>query len=346
MLKPSIPFVDLRGKTLIDLLRAYPDKAAALVKGGRRSYGFLSDAAAALALPVTDKRSLAWLQRTRNPYLYDIETFAEILQIPGVYTFNIAYEWGCTGGAFRNGEQVSMLRVLDWPFKALGKHTMIVLQSGKAGEFYNITWPGVSGMFTGMAPGRFCAAIHQAPMRRHGLTFAGDWIKNRRDAGGQDGIPPAHLLRQIFEQAEDYERAKNILTHAKLAVPAIFLLTGTKEGQGCVIERTETRAEIIELGASQQLAAANHFHTSLAQEGKGWRPREIDSPGRYQQGCSLHGHDLQPANFEWLRMPIINKYTRLCVTMDAADARLTVQGFEGIVPVTEAFHRLPEKTEA
>ena len=36
-----------------------------------------------------------------------------------------------------------------------------------------------AAVLTAMAPGRFCAAIHQAPMRRHGLTLPGDWLKNR-----------------------------------------------------------------------------------------------------------------------------------------------------------------------
>lgn len=346
MLKPTIPFVDLRGKTLIDLLRAYPDKAAALVKGGRRSYGILSDAAAALALPLADKRSLAWLKRSENPYLYEIDTFAHILEIPGIYTFNIAFEWGCTGGVYRNGEHVSMLRVLDWPFKALGQHVMVLLQSSKAGEFYNISWPGVTGMFTGLAPGRFSAAIHQAPMRRHGLTFPGDWMKNRKMLSRSTYLPPAHLLRQVFEQAESYETAKSMLARTPIAVPAIFILAGTREGQGCVIERLETAAEIHELGAQQQVVAANHFTSSFAQVGKGWWPREPDSEGRYRYGCGLHGHEVELAHFDWLKAPMINEYTRLCAAMDAASGRLMAQGYEGIVQATALFHRPGTKSEA
>ncbi len=103
---------------------------------------------------------------------------------------------------------MTLLRVLDWPFPALGKQVMVVLQKGKAGDFYNITWPGVSGVYTAMAPGRFAAALNQAPMRMHGLGYAGDWLKNRLMAGRETGLPPAHLLRQVFEQADSYETAK------------------------------------------------------------------------------------------------------------------------------------------
>jgi hypothetical protein len=217
MLKTGIPFVDLRGKTPVDLLRAYPDKAHTLVAAARATYGIWSKAASAVATPFADKRSHQWLKRNRNPYLSEIETYADILGVRGIYALNVSYEWGCTSGAYRTGETVSLLRVLDWPFPELGRQVMVAHQSGKAGDFYNITWPAVSGVFTAMAPGRFAAAINQAPMRRHHKSFAGDWLVNRRLVEASNGLPPAHLLRQAFEQADSYETARNILTKTPIA---------------------------------------------------------------------------------------------------------------------------------
>lgn len=337
MLKGSIPFVDLRGRTPIDLLRTHPDKAHELIRASTRTYGLLSRLASLAALPFADKRSHAWLARNRNPYLYEIESFAEILGTPGVYALNLSYEWGCTSGLYRTGETVSLLRVLDWPFPALGRHVMIVLQNGKAGDFFNLTWPGVSGVFTGMAPGRFTAALNLAPMRQHNMTLVGDWLKNRLIAEKQEGLPPHHLLRQAFEQAESYEEAKKILTDTRIAVPAIFILAGTKPGEGCIIERLENTAEVAELSASQQLTATNHFNSSLATVGNGWRPRLEDSEGRYRLSNSIHGHDLVD-NFDWIRSPIINQYTRLCFVADAATRRMLAQGYEGMLQVTDLFN--------
>jgi hypothetical protein len=37
---------------------------------------------------------------------------------------------------------------------------------GPAGEYHNITWPGYVGILTASAPGRFAAAINQAPLWR------------------------------------------------------------------------------------------------------------------------------------------------------------------------------------
>jgi len=344
MLKASIPFVDLRGKTPIDLLRNYPDKARDIIKASTRIYGLASRAASVVALPFSDKRSHKWLSRNANPYLYEIESFAEILRTSGVYGLNLSYEWGCTSGVFRNSGSVSMLRVLDWPFPQLGRHVMVVLQSGKAGEFFNLTWPGVSGVYNAMAPGRFSATINLAPMRVHNLGFAGDWFKNRLIADKQNALPPAHLLRQVMEQAENYETAKKMLSETRIAVPAIFILAGTNEGEGCVIERLENTAEILELSASQQLTTSNHFRSSLSMVGLGWRPREPDSEGRYKQSCAIHAHDLVD-HFDWLRSPVINQFTRLCVVMDASQRRLAVQGFEGMLQVTDVFTLPPESYE-
>ncbi|MDE3060527.1 MAG: hypothetical protein KGJ06_05900, partial [Pseudomonadota bacterium] len=340
MLKAQIPHIDLRGKTPIDLLRAYPDRAQALVKAARRTLGIFSDAAAALALPFADRASHRWLKRTRNPFLYEIESFAEILETPGIYALNLCYEWGCTSGAYRTGENVSLLRVLDWPFPQLGRDVVVTLQSGTAGEFYNLTWPGVAGVYTGMAPGRFSAAINQAPMRRHGITYAGDWLSNRLLAKRQNGLPPSHLLRLAFERSAGYEEARQLLASTPLAMPAIFVLAGLKPGQGCLIERTETQSAILELAAGQQVCAANHFGSPMLNDGQRWRSREIDSPGRWRQGHAIFGYDLETPDFSWLQGPIINARTRLAVVANAATGRLMAQGFEGVSPVTDIF-RLP-----
>jgi len=346
MIKNSIPFVDLRGKTPIDLLRAYPDKAHDIIRASTNTYGFASRAASRLALPYADKKSHAWLKRNYNPYLYEIESFADILDTPGIYALNLSYEWACTSGIYRTDETPSLLRVLDWPFPALGKHIVITLQQGKAGEFYNLTWPGVSGVYTAMAPGRFAAAINQAPMREHQLGFVGDWFKNRILVDREEGLPPSHLLRRVFEQATSYDAAKRMLTETRIAMPTIFILSGTKQGEGCIIERLENSAQVLELGADRQLTTSNHFNTSLAKEGKGWRPREIDSAGRYRQSCDIHGYDMNADHFDWLRAPIINKNTRLCVVADAATHRLVAQGFEGMTKVTGVFVLPAESQDA
>lgn len=345
MLKTTIPFIDLRGKTPVDLLRSFPDKANVLIEGSAYVFGLASKLVSYAALPFMDKRSHAWLVETKNPFLYEIETFADILDVPGVFALNTCYEWGCTSGVYRTGESVSLLRVLDWPFPELGKQLMVVRQQGKAGDFYNLTWPAVSGVYTAMAPGRFAAAINQAPMRKHGLSFLGDWYKNRKIVRDETGIPPSHLLRQVFETCKTYDEAKAMLSDTRIALPAIFVLAGTGAGEGCVIERLENTAEVAELGARQQLVASNHFTSSLTTVGEGWRAREEDSEGRFKQASDILGHDMDHPHFDWLRAPIISKKTRLCAVMDAQKMRLLAQGFEGVTPATDIYNLPAEMYE-
>jgi len=338
MLKNVIPFIDLRGKNLVDLLRMFPDKAEELVNSARNTYGLASYVTSAALMPLADKYSRRWLAKNANPYLHEIESMADVLGVRGVFALNVCYEWGCTSGMWRTNDTISMLRVLDWPFPNLGKHMVVALQKGKAGEFYNITWPGTTGMYTGMAPDRFTACLNQAPMRKHGRGFALDWVKNRQIAYRANGMTAAHLLRQVFETAMSYAAAREILMKTPLAVPATFILGGIRPGEGCVIERLENFANVFDLSGDYYIRATNHFVSSFTTDGKGWWPREIDSAGRYRHSGSIGGYELQQEGFGWLRSPIINPNTRVCVLADAATKRLCVQGYEGSLPVTELFN--------
>src|SRR5262249_42763485 len=149
----------------------------------------------------------------------------------GVIALNMCYEWGCTSGAFQVDDGAPWLaRILDWPFPALGENTVVAHQKGPGGEFYNVTWPGVSGMFNGIAPGRVAAALNQAPMRRHRTGIFIDWARNRFFFNKQTALPPSHLLRHVFETAKDYAEAKKMLSETPLSIPVLYVLTGVKQG--------------------------------------------------------------------------------------------------------------------
>ncbi len=335
---PAIPFADIRGGTSLDLLKLYPGTARALAAAAANSFGLVSRAASAVALPLGDRASRRWLGRSGNPYFAEIDALAAHLGIRGVHFLNVCFEWGCTSGVWPGGGGPVMRRVLDWPFPDLGVHMVVARQSGPAGEFTNITWPGLAGSFQGLAPGRFACAINQAPMRRHRAGYAGDWLKNRiavRDGGG---MPPAHLLRRVLETAPDYTAARKQLSETPLAVPAIFILSGAADGEGCVIERTETEAAMRQLNGAP-VCVANHFETRLGQNGFGWRPRPIDSAGRAAAARALRESDLT-SDFAWFAPPIANAHSRLAFTANAASGALALMGTDGAEPSTQIF-RLP-----
>jgi hypothetical protein len=325
----TIPLVE---GSSVELLRRFPDKAKALACAAENTFGLLSQIGSRIALPLGDRVSLAWLERTANPYAHEIKELAGYLGIRGVYFLNICFEWGCTSGVWETADGPLLRRVLDWPFPELGENMVVARQSGRAGPFLNITWPGISGTYHAIAPARFAAAINQAPMRRHGRGYAGDWLKNRAAAGRARGLPASHLLRHVFENAATYDEAKRLLCDTPLAVPAIFILSGTRPGEGCVIERTEDAFGTREM-KDGRVCAANHFETALGGDGRGWSARPIDSEGRAACARALAQHD----SLSWFVPPIANVNSRLVFEANAGAPSLSLIGTAGIRPVTELF---------
>jgi hypothetical protein len=327
----KIPLVDLRGYTPLELLFLYRGRARALTEAAVGMLGATSRLASRMLLPAADRASRRWLEKSRNPYLQEISLIADAIRVPGAFTMNICMEWGCTSGGWQTEQGPLLRRVLDWPFPKLGELVVVAHQSGKLGDYYNVTWPGFSGILHGMAPGRFAAAINQAPQRKRGAGFIGDWLLGRFNF--PSALPPAHLLRRVFETARDYAAAKSMLSLTPVAVPAIFTLTGTRTGEACVIERTEDAYGVREI-AGGRVCAANHFESSLNDTGQGWRARPIDSAGRFAKALEIaRGAD----GFGWFKPPIANVNTRLVMLANAATRFLNVLGTAGAEPVTEVF---------
>ena len=92
----NIPLVE---GSSVELVRRFPDKARALARAAEGTFGLLSRAGSRIALPLGDRVSLAWLEKTANPYAAEIKELAGYLGIRGVAFLNICFEWGCTSGA-------------------------------------------------------------------------------------------------------------------------------------------------------------------------------------------------------------------------------------------------------
>jgi len=309
---PEIPIVDVGAEGARALLAAEPARAQAL----------LTSAAGTYMRPVVrlgDTLSRRWLERHENPHLPEIDAIAAAVGAPGAHFLNVSFEWGCTGGVTpAPGGGCRLVRVLDWPFDGLGANLVAARQTGPAGDWINLTWPGFVGCIQGLAAGRFAAAANQAPMARFSPLMPLDWAINRGRVWRNGGLPPAHLLRRVFETCPDYRAAKVALCGTPLALPAIFLLAGPNPGQGCVIERLENSATVFE----QPAVAANHWQTP------GWRgrPRGHNSQGRRRNlAARLAGAGPE---FDWLAPPVLNTTTRLAMVAEPASGRLTARGYE------------------
>ena len=326
----KIPLVDLRGHSPLELLFLYRRPAHILLDG---ALSLVGAGPGRLLATASDSLSRRWLEKAHNPYRQEIQLIAEAIHRPGAYVLNTCLEWGCTSGVWATSSGPMLRRVLDWPFPHLGEYVVVAQYQSPHGTWYNVTWPGFSGVLQAMAPGRFAAAINQAPRRKHAGGFVGAWVAGRLKTGARLALPPVHLLRRVFETATDYSAAVALLSMTPLAVPAIFTLSGSRPGEACVIERSEDAYAVRPL-AEGKVCAANQFQSSLKDSELGWKARPIDSAGRLAQAVCLSGAD---EDFGWFTAPIANTNSRLAMAANAASGSLKVLGTNGAEAVTEAF---------
>jgi len=344
---PSLP--DLPSIPLVDVRRGGPPEHARLRRAAMLE---LRDACLSLVpgplkgvVKPLDTISSSWLRRSPSPYIRELEEIAAIAGRPGVWLVNASYEWGCTTRVEAAGAP-TLWRTLDWPFRGLGRHVEVALQEGPAGPFYNVTWPGAAGALTALAPGRFAAAINQAPLFRRSRAAAllpADILLNGLAAWRQsDRWPAAHLLRHAFETCRSFDEAVALLECTPVAKPVLFSLAGVRPGEGCLIERTETDAAI----HRGSLAVANDWHAAGTWRSRSWIDRGIVVRGiaNSDERCALLTSRPFAEPFEWLEAPVVNPMTRLAVEASPAEGTLRVVGYEpsptsptGVAPATSRF---------
>ncbi|MGZ3320216.1 MAG: hypothetical protein ACXU9C_04470, partial [Xanthobacteraceae bacterium] len=221
-------------------------------------------------------------------------------------------------------------------FPGLGRHLEVARMRGSAGDFVNVTWPGYAGTLTASAPGRFAAAINQAPLWRRTRR---PWLRpydlamNAFRTWPIRFCPPDHLLREVFETCRDFGAAKRRLETVPIARPVIFTLIGCERGERCVIERTEQAFAT----RDQETSAANDWLRTTTR----WEARvcasqlltispdeaAANSNARREALASwpqAFGH----ADFAWVTPPVLNPYTRIAVEMCAASGTVRVVGYE------------------
>jgi hypothetical protein len=287
-----------------------------------------------------------WLKKSASLYREELESIAEYLGFPGAMTLNLSYLFACTTAAdIDSCGRPLIRRSLDWPFHGLGRCVEIAWQSGPAGNYHNVTWPGSVGVLSAMAPGRFAAVINAAPMERRtevswGLPY--DLALNIRKALTRAGDwPPDHLLRYVFENCADFEQAIEVLSQEPLARSALFTITGVNADEIAVVERTESKARVIR----GPVTVANDWQKPEM----GWKARMGHENNVARRQAMLDVENINEP-FSWAKPPVLNKLTRLAVEMSAADdGILHARGYESgslfkmAVPATLDFSLQHEK---
>lgn len=323
VLLPDIPVIDIGSGGAPALAAACPERFADLHKAAVRRFS-------AAGLSLGDIVARSWLRRSDNPYLAEIGLLAAKWCRAGAFTLNACCDFSSTTGAVADAKgYFRMVRVVDWHLDGMGRNLVLTCQQGPAGQFHALTWPGMIGVFTGMAKGRFAAAFNQPPLPIHRLGRAGDWLMGRSELWRQGGLPADHLLRHVFETAPDFAAAQRMLCETPLAAPAFFTLVGANPGEGCVIERTRTEMAI----RPGPVAVANHW-CQLPLRG---HPRGKDSAGR--QSAMERLLKFPPVGLTWLAPPVLSKDTRLVAVVDPASGALIAQGWDRCAPSTHPLTR-------
>jgi hypothetical protein len=291
---------------------------------------------ARVLLPAMDAVTRLWLRRSCSPYVTEIGAIAAAVGLPGLWFFNGSYAWGCTTIAREEGGAPWLARTLDWPFPGLGRHLEITHMRGPAGDFYNVSWPGYVGALTACAPGRFAAAINQAPLWRRTMSpllRPYDLAANALSTWQVSFCPPDHLLREVFETCRGFAEAKHRLETVSIARPVIYTLAGCAPGERCVIERTE-QGFMTHVG---ETAAANDW----LQPTKPWEGRvashllltasyvEAGARSRARrEALGSWSRDFASADFAWVAPPVLNPFTRYAVQACPARGRLSAVGYD------------------
>ncbi len=322
---PDIPMFDARSAGLIGYAAVRRETALTL-----RNASF-APAPVFLSAPVLagiDKLSMRWLRRSASPYVDDIEAMTHVLGFAGVASINMGYQFGCTTGASLDAQGLPLMRrVLDWPLNGLGRGIEVVRMRGAAGDYLNVTWPGAAGVLTATAPGRFCAAINQAPLHRRTQMPVLKLVDIARHLNHtlkyETGWPPDHLLRYAFETCRSFDDAVHLLMREPVARPVIYSLAGEKPDEMVLIER-DGRGGRLYRGA---FATANDWQIALPEwEGRGiGRDKRQDN---FERRALLQRAQAAGAgDFLWVAAPILNAHTRLAVEMNAR-GEVRLQGYE------------------
>jgi hypothetical protein len=331
---------ELRNVPIVDVRNGGPVRQA--IEGRARALALRDDclswlpAHVRMLLPALDAVTRRWLQRSHSPYDGDVEAIAAALGIAGIWFLNGSYQWGCTAVARDEDGAPWIARTLDWPFPGLGRHMEIARMRGAAGEFSSVSWPGYAGTLTAVAPGRFAAAINQAPLRRRTRK---PWLRPY-DLGANAlrtwrirFSPPDHLLRDVFETCRDFAQAKHRLETVPVARPVIFTLVGCRPGERCVIERTEEGFA----SRSHETAAANDWlHGDAIWEARvcaslfltsSYEEAAAHSRSR-REALRAWQHPYTHGGFAWVTPPVLNPFTRIAAEMCAANGTLRAVGYE------------------
>ncbi len=224
-----------------------------------------------------------------DDYLDEIEYIASISEytadeilIANLYYDILKFYFGCTAFAVHTPKGMLHARNLDWHTdnNLLSTHSK-VFKFTKGGEpiCKTIGWPGFVGALSGTKPGKFSITLN--------AVLSTDLPEL--------AYPISFLLRNVLTEANSFSEAKDLLEQTTIASDCLLLLSGIKEDEMVVIERTPKRFAT-RYSENNYIVVTNDYKT-LENNTEGKSILQSTSCGRYNRAQNLI-NTLYPENPE------------------------------------------------
>ncbi len=183
----------------------------------------------------------------------EIEAFAAWLDLqPDVLaTANASYDlvlasFGCSSAALATPRGPVLFRNMDWwPEHLLARASRLVqYRDGQGPRFASAGWPAASGIVTGASCHGFAVALNAV-----GCPESPDL----------DGYPVLLHVRRVLQDARCFQEAVEMLTSARLASAALFLVVGRSNEERIVVERSPSRADHRHPQGHEPLVVTNDY---------------------------------------------------------------------------------------
>lgn len=212
----------------------------------------------------------------------EIDAVAKVLDMPSleVLAANLYYDavstmWACTAFAVDTESGPLHARNLDWWSidRTLERHSVVFdMWRGGRPSFHMVGWPGMLGALSGVAPGRVAITLN--------AVISGE----RAPLVGRRAV--SFLLREVLDQAVDFDDACARLTGTTLAADCLLLVTGPRNGQMCVIERTPTKTAVRRPEAGR-IVVTNDYRALTGTIGAGAGELAATACGRFDRASAL-----------------------------------------------------------
>ena len=170
----------------------------------------------------------------------------------------------CTSVAFRR-PRLGMVhcRNMDWPISQIKDATIVLDCKSDAGPFKAVSVPGMVGVLSGVARGRFSMTVNSKEDLNHVVPNPAGWGATL-------------LVRWIFECCGSYEAALRELRKAPAFVPFYVMLVGLKPDEAVVVEVNRSGRNRVHKQPGYPVAVANHYPAEISED------EEMDSQERQE----------------------------------------------------------------